>query len=192
MNIIKYDDKSSTKCVDSSANICCHSTDVAPVKWAGDMKTALCPSPPSCGDTPAEGFSGRGSASPWISPLTLSCWCRDGRQWILPRSRRWSPRAGDKWGWGTVGGQQKWDGWVCLCVCACLQDNKTTKLHILMREIFTAHKVQFVEGNPNHSSTEDLEHNVWSSEAPKKKTLSDSCSNLWNVYGAFCIWTQGE
>lgn len=109
------------KCTVFSPSISHHSTDFSPVKWAGDMKTALCLSPPSCGDTPTEGFPGGGSASPWISPLTLSCWCRDGRQWTPPRSRRWSPRAGDKWRGGTVGGQQKWVvwieyGWVCVCV----------------------------------------------------------------------------
>lgn len=108
------------------------------------MKTALGPSPPSCGDTPAEGFPGGGSASPWISPLTLSCWCRGGRQWTPPRSHQWSPLAADKWGGGTVAGQQKCVvkieyGWVCVCVCVCVHIqkihsfvvSKTTKLCIL-------------------------------------------------------------
>lgn len=42
-----------------------------PVKQGGDTRTALCPSPPSCGDTPSGGFPGGGSVSPWTSPLTL-------------------------------------------------------------------------------------------------------------------------
>lgn len=113
--LLEYDGETSAKCANFSIDTSLHSTAFAkdrgrsstPVKWAGGMKTALCPSPPSCGGTPTEGFPGGGSALPWISPPTLSCWCRDGQQWTPPRSPRWSPRAGDKWGRGRVRGQQK-------------------------------------------------------------------------------------
>lgn len=70
----------------------------SPVKRGGDMRTALCPSPPSCGDTPSEGSPGGGSASPWTSPLTLSYWCRGEPLWTPPLLHQWSPWAVDKWG----------------------------------------------------------------------------------------------
>lgn len=45
----------------------------SPGKCGGGRRTSPCPSPPSCGGTPSEGFPGCGNASPWTSPPTLSC-----------------------------------------------------------------------------------------------------------------------
>lgn len=75
----------------------CHCKVSSPAKWGDDTRTALCPSPPSCGGIPSEACPRCDSASPWTSPRTWSYWYRDGRPWIPHQRHQWSPRAGGRW-----------------------------------------------------------------------------------------------
>lgn len=71
-------------------------TTLSPERWEAGRRRAPARSPPSYGGTPVAYSPAGGSASPCSSPLTWSCWCRDGPQWTPLQLPHWSPQAAIK------------------------------------------------------------------------------------------------